>query len=278
MSGAGASIDVQLGVPIGFSRFPFETHAIGANRLSTNGHNLHGRGSHGREFNGMSVLAKMIDDDVLRLREYIEGHVAKSGELRLPPEPKLSDALGVSRGRLRTMLKRLEDEGLIWRHVGKGTFVGPRQVQPDDGNWLSSISVDDIMDARLVLEPQLAAQAAVHATSADIAAMDQCLTDMASTKPFVPWKRLDEHLHRAIAESTHNALLLMLYDAMRVQVRVNLDARMEEVFTSQTGPRHDTDGEHHLLVDAIRAHNPGKAEQLMREHLRSVRVKLFGLR
>jgi GntR family transcriptional regulator, transcriptional repressor for pyruvate dehydrogenase complex len=226
----------------------------------------------------MSEQANMIDDDVLRLREYIEGRVAQGGDLRLPPEPKLSEALGVSRGRLRTVLKRLEDEGLIWRHVGKGTFVGPRQVKLDDEAWSSSISADDIMDARLVLEPQLAAQAAIHATSANIAAMDQCLTEMADTGPFVPWKRLDEQLHRIIAESTHNSLLLMLYDTMRVQVRVNLDSRMEEVFAEQTGPRHDTDGEHRLLVDAIRTHNPGKAEQLMREHLRSVRIRLFGLR
>ncbi len=226
----------------------------------------------------MSVQTNLIDDDVLRLREYIEAHVATSGDLRLPPEPKLSEALGVSRGRLRTVLKRLEDEGVIWRHVGKGTFVGPKQVTPDDETWSSSISVDDIMDARLVLEPQLAAQAAVHATAADVAAMTQCLADMAETAPFMPWKRLDEHLHRLIAQSTHNALLLLLYDTMRVQVRLNLDARMEEVFSSQTGPRHDTDDEHRQLVDAIRTHNPTRAEQLMREHLRSVRTRLFGLR
>jgi GntR family transcriptional regulator, transcriptional repressor for pyruvate dehydrogenase complex len=226
----------------------------------------------------MSEQANMIEDDVLRLREYIEEHIAGSGDLRLPPEPKLSEALGVSRGRLRTVLKRLEDEGLIWRHVGKGTFVGPKQVKLDDENWSSSISVDDIMDARLVLEPQLAAQAAVHATAADVAAMDQCLADMAGTGPFMAWKRLDEQLHRIIAESTHNTLLLMLYDTMRMQVRLNLDARMEEVFTPQTGPRHDTDSEHRLLVGAIRTHDPARAEQLMREHLRSVRTRLFGLR
>lgn len=226
----------------------------------------------------MTARMNMIEDDVTRLREYIEERVAKGGDRRLPPEPKLGEALGVSRGRLRTVLKRLEDEGLIWRHVGKGTFVGPRQVTPGDENWSSSISVDDLMEARLVLEPQLAAQAAVHATPADIAAMDQCLSDMVSTVPFMPWKRLDERLHRVIAEATHNVLLLMLYDTLRQQLRVNLDARMEEVFHPITGPRRDTDGEHRLLVDAIRSHNPAKAEQLMRDHLRSIRTRLFGLR
>lgn len=226
----------------------------------------------------MTVQMNLIDDDVTRLRDYIEVRVAHGGDARLPPEPKLGEALGMSRGRLRTVLKRLEDEGLIWRHVGKGTFVGPREVKPDDQHWSSSISVDDLMDARLVLEPQLAAQAAVHATPADVAAMDQCLADMGSTVPFMPWKRLDERLHRTIAEATHNVLLLMLYDTLRQQLRVNLDARMEEVFQPITGPRRATDTEHHVLVDAIRAHNPAKAEQLMRDHLRSVRMTLFGLR
>lgn len=221
---------------------------------------------------------KTIEDDVTRLRDYVEECVAKGGDMRLPPEPKLSEALGVTRGRLRTLLKRLEEEGLIWRHVGKGTFVGPRQIEPDDESWSSSISVDDLMDARLVLEPQLAAQAAVHATPADIAAMDECLADMASIGPFMAWKRLDERLHRLIAEATHNVLLLMLYETMRKQLRINLDARMEEVFNHIAGPRHATDDEHRLLVDTIRAHNPATAEQLMRDHLRSVRTRLFGLR
>ena len=204
--------------------------------------------------------------------------MAKGGDLRLPPEPKLCEALVMSRGRLRTVLKRLEDEGLIWRHVGKGTFIGPRQIKVDDGNWSSSISVDNLMEARLVLEPQLAAQAALHATPADIAAMEQCLAEMEKPGPFVPWKRLDERLHRTIAEATHNILLLMLYDTMRAQLRVNLDARMEEVFAPMADSRHDTDSEHRQLVEAVRTHNPGKAEQLMREHLRSVRTRLFGLR
>ncbi|MBB5497602.1 FadR/GntR family transcriptional regulator [Paraburkholderia sp. MM5384-R2] len=220
----------------------------------------------------------LIDDDVVRLRNYIETRASTADDSRLPPEPKLCEALGISRGRLRTVLKRLESEGLIWRHVGKGTFIGPRQIRADDASLSAAISLDDLLDARLVLEPQLAAQAAIHATAADIAVLEQCLSEMQTAKPFIQWKRLDERLHRAIAEATHNALLLMLYGTVRTQMQVNLDSRIEAVYSPMSEPRQDTDNEHRKLVDAIRAHNPDHAEQAMREHLRSVRTRLFGQR
>jgi len=53
-------------------------------------------------------------------------------EARLPPERELSEILGVSRGELRKALAILEGQGELWRHVGKGTFVGARPVLPSD--------------------------------------------------------------------------------------------------------------------------------------------------
>ena len=51
---------------------------------------------------------------------------------RLPAERELCDVLGVSRGELRKALALLEAEGEVWRHVGKGTFLGAR---PPDGTF-----------------------------------------------------------------------------------------------------------------------------------------------
>lgn len=216
-----------------------------------------------------------FEDDLSGLRDFIDQRL-QTGEQRLPPEPKLSEILGVSRGRLRTLLKRLEEDGQIWRHVGKGTFIGPREMAAS----LEPIpvSMDDIMDARMVLEPQLAAQAAIHATTADLAALEACLRDRASAPTLTSWKRLDERLHRTIAEATHNDLLLMLYDTLRAHGRALLDARIVRVFDSQQTPREATDAEHGALVEAIRLRDPEQSERCMRAHLVSVRAKLFGLR
>lgn len=218
-----------------------------------------------------------IDDDIGRLRAYID-QAGASGEDRLPAEPKLCEELGLSRGRLRTLLRRLESEGAIWRHVGKGTFIGQRQANLDDAAPSPHISADDIMDARLLLEPQLAAQAAIHATQVQISAMEQCLTDMETCDTLSQWRRLDERLHRLIAEATRNHLLLMLYDVLRSQMRHSLGARVDEAFSTLPAPRMDSDTQHAEIVDAINRHNPVQAENLMRQHLQAVRTILFGTR
>lgn len=218
----------------------------------------------------------LLNADLARLRAFLDETIDR-GENRLPPEPALSAELGISRGKLRTLLKRLEKEGLIWRHVGKGTFIGPRQLAVEDSPISSAFSVDNILQARSVLEPQLAALAAIHATTDDIRAMDACLADRDSCTTMLQWKHLDERLHRIIAQATHNVLLLTLYDTLRAQMKHTLDRRIEQVFGAEPGPKEDTDSEHALIIDAIRNHDPQAAERAMRSHLQSVRGKLFGL-
>lgn len=215
--------------------------------------------------------------DEQRLRDFVEA-AANSGDAKLPPEPHLSEIIGVSRGRLRTLLKRVEADGLIWRHVGKGTFAGTRGTGTGLATLGDSISVDEVIQARLLLEPQLAAEAAIHAKPADIHAMETCLREMREAPTFLQWRRYDEKLHRTVAEATHNALLLMLFDALRAQVKRTLEVRMEHVFGELSGPVSATEAEHADFVEAIRLHDPERAALKMREHIRSVRQALFGIR
>jgi len=215
-------------------------------------------------------------DDLIRLKTLIETK-ALANELQLPPEPKLAEQLEISRGRLRTLLRRLEEEGLIWRHVGKGTFIGQPALAPASLELFRDISIGNIMDARKLLEPQLAAQAAIAARPADVDALERCLEEMRGAQSYAQWKRLDERLHRIIAEATHNSLLLLLYDTLRIHGRAVLDVRLNEVLANKNAPA-DTNEQHAAIVKAIKAADPDAAEREMQKHLVGVRQMLFGIR
>ena len=111
----------------------------------------------------------MIDGETQGVLTQLRAYLAHAGGLagaRLPPERQLAEELGVSRGTLRHALADLEAEGLIWRHVGRGTFIGNRPV--DTVQDLSEVTrrtnPAGVMEARLSLEPELARLAALHAT------------------------------------------------------------------------------------------------------------------
>ena len=69
---------------------------------------------------GKPSLVDMAEE---ALRSWLATGRHRPGE-RLPPEQELSAQLGISRGTLRTALRRLEDTGEIVRRQGTGTYVG----------------------------------------------------------------------------------------------------------------------------------------------------------
>jgi len=205
--------------------------------------------------------------------DYIE-RARLSNLTRLPPEGKLAEELGVTRGRLRAALKQLEDEGVIWRHVGKGTFIGQRTLTGEFETLADSINPVEAFEARLVIEPRLAGFAAVRATPNEIADMRESSRRMGATHAYAEWSAQDQRLHRTIAKAARNTLLLALYDATRESTPPGTLARQEKIF--RDGPRASVNGEHLELVSAIAERDADRAEQLMREHLIASRKALFG--
>lgn len=212
-----------------------------------------------------------------RLRAFVDDAIRTRQE-RLPAEPALSALLDIPRGRLRTHLKRLEKDGLIWRHVGKGTFVGQRTAQLDPSALSSSVSPSDVMDARLTVEPLIAGKAAIYARQAEIEVMERALDEMREAKSFVTWKGGDDRLHRAVATATQNPLMLILYDIAQGYARSLMTERLELALGKKPGPIENSNAEHEAIVRAIKAHDPDGAEAGMRKHLLSIRAILFGNR
>src|SRR5215203_6694033 len=85
-----------------------------------------------------------------RLRARLDDS-SSEGEQRLPPERVLAAEIGIGRRALRRALEVLEAEGRIWRHQGKGTFLGPRPARnPTNLEELSKRTHPlEVMDVRL---------------------------------------------------------------------------------------------------------------------------------
>jgi GntR family transcriptional regulator len=72
---------------------------------------------------GAGARRSLVDGAEDALRTWLSSGRHRRGE-RLPPEQELSANLGISRGTLRTALRRLEESGEIVRRQGSGTYVG----------------------------------------------------------------------------------------------------------------------------------------------------------
>ena len=194
---------------------------------------------------------------------------------RLPTERDLAERLGVSRGSLRKALATLEDEGHLWRHVGKGTFVGARAM---DVLRLDEIdrntSPQEVMRTRLLLEPVIAREAALNATRSHVDALRSCTSRMRSATSWRHYETADNELHRSIAEATGNTLLLALFDAMNAVRRAVVWGITRP---DDRGPpaSHHSFLEHDAIINAIEKRDYEAAQQAMLDHLRSVEQNLL---
>lgn len=135
-------------------------------------------------------------------------------EGRLPAERELCEILGVSRGALRKALAIAESEGRIWRHVGKGTFLGkkPANNPADVSNTANYASPTEVLRARLLIEPMLAAEAALNASASDLAELQLCAKRGREADTWRRYENWDNRFHSVIANATQNKVLVMTFD------------------------------------------------------------------
>jgi DNA-binding FadR family transcriptional regulator len=195
---------------------------------------------------------------------------------RLPPERELATLLGLSRSALREGLELLEAEGRIWRHVGKGTFVGERPVNGSvDLNLLSEMTnPEEVIEVRLLFEPLIAGLAALRATPAEIAHMEHLLEKGEVARDAIAWERWDAALHRAVAQAARNKLLMAIFDAFNGMRRQAAWGKVREAVL--TADRLSLYRAHHReYVAAIADRDGARAEQAMRRHLLMVRDNML---
>lgn len=220
----------------------------------------------------------MARDDGAALAERIKAMIADRGlghAARLPPERELCALLGVSRSDLRKALAAMEADGLIWRHVGRGTFLGARPVHNlDDVAFLGELaSSEQLIDARLTLEPEMARLAAQKATRADLEAIRTCCARCRAAGEWRSYEAWDGNVHHAIAKATHNKLIVHLFDTLNAVRRSIVWGQLRS--TGGPPPDHESFAEHDALCDAIAARDSEAAAARMRDHLLSVRRRVL---
>ncbi|WP_406858175.1 FCD domain-containing protein [Alsobacter sp. KACC 23698] len=213
---------------------------------------------------------------VLQVRAFL----ARAGTLdhgRLPPERELAQALGVTRAELRKALAKLEAEGQLWRHVGKGTFVGSRPIDnlADVAGMARRTNPAEVMRARLAIEPEIARLAALNATPAHLSELEAIMRKSRQAQTWRQYESCDNRFHRMIAAATQNSLLLGLLDTLSA---VRQAVNWGRLRASPTRPREDHHSfvEHEAIVAAIADRDMSRAAQAMRTHLQSVERNLLG--
>lgn len=208
------------------------------------------------------------------LREILETGELTVGD-KLPSERELAGRFSCSRETLRRALSALEQENEVWRHVGQGAFKGPRPgaAPLKDNVVVQAASVQELVQARLLIEPVVAAEAAKRATPANIAKLNECVALGRAGRDRFVCQRADDIFHRTIAEVAKNPILFsflsFLSDARRRSIwqsqwdRTYRHIGMEE-FTGQHSDQHQR------IVDAIEARSPEAAETEMRAHLYAI--------
>ncbi len=205
-----------------------------------------------------------------KIRELIRnGEVDPDG--RLPTERDLSDRFGISRRAVRRALDALETEGLVWRRQGKGTFAGE---PPDPSGPLAAMLAPDadpvsVMEARMALEPELAALAARRATAEDVARMRELADRTAKTTDADAAELWDGSLHRLIARIAGNPVLRAAF-ALLNEVRSEQRWQRERQIARSSGLVAEYDRQHQKIIAAIDARDENAARNAMREHLQAL--------
>lgn len=212
------------------------------------------------------------------LRELIlDGKIVR-GEA-LPPERVLAKQFGVSRATVREALRALHLWGLIEVRQGGGTFARVPSIEHITTPLATIIEhnrqlQDELMDARLIVEPAICWLAAQRRTQSDLDTIEAILArqrrrveqgDVAVEE--------DSAFHLALAGATHNQVVPRLVATINDLL---LESRLRSLRTPDR-PRRSLEG--HLRIAAeLRAGNAEAARQAMHDHVAEIATILRAAR
>lgn len=198
---------------------------------------------------------------------------------RLPAERALSAAFGVGRQALREAIQKLQGMGLLEVRKPQGTFVKAltttalrkplaRLFNGDVGSFLH------FLDLRKWMEATTAAEAAEHATAADIRRIEGTLPRLHAAAARHDREALDEAdvaFHMAIVAATHNSPLVHLVDTFGNLMWASHGLRLAVLRAQNLETICE---EHTAIAQAIRGRAPERAQDAMLRHIEMTRNRV----
>lgn len=194
---------------------------------------------------------------------------------RLPAERVLASQLGCGRETLRKVLAALEKEGVLWRHVGQGTFRGqrPNHMPLRDTLLIDGVMPHDVLRARALIEPQVAGEAARKATKEDVSRLREKVAAGRRAGDRSQCEAADDAFHKAVAQVAGNPLLTQVLSFLsNTRRRINWQRAWDKTYrrigTDEFRGLHSD--QHSGIVDAIANADEAAATKAMQGHLETI--------
>jgi len=198
--------------------------------------------------------------------------------VRLPTERELCDRLGVGRSTLREALRSLTFIGAIRPRQGAGTYVTAVEDQTIEklislGITLQRATVQEIIEARRVLEIEAVRMAAERHTESDREDLEAIMREMsASSKEPTRASRCDLQYHVKLASASHNAVLVHFINGMRALLEIWMNKAV-----SRRPIVEEIIREHNSVLEAVFRRDPDQAAARMNLHLANAADRLFSV-
>ncbi len=208
------------------------------------------------------TLGDRVADELMSL---IRDRGYGAGE-KLPNEYELSAQLGVSRNTVREALRALASRNILHIRQGAGTFISQKKGVADDPLGFSLMEdrrklVEDLMQIRCIIEPQIAALAAQNATPQDITILgglcDEVETLIRERQDFT---QKDIDFHAQLATCSQNMVMSNLIPVICEGITVFSSMVDEQEFDQ-------TVKSHREIYESVRERRAADAQQAMLFHL-----------
>ena len=207
-------------------------------------------------------LPQKIAEDIIA---FILEENLKPGD-KLPNETVLCQRLNVGRSSLREAMRALASRNIVTIRQGSGTYIASSTGVADDPLGLSFINnkkklIHDLMEIRFLLEPSIAALAAMHADETEIKKICKLCDDVEELlKAHKDHSDKDIELHTAIALSSKNIVVPRLVPVIFRSIPLLIESTGNTLCN-------ETIESHREIADAIAAHDAVRAHDAMYLHL-----------